>query len=530
MLLADKDWVRRGLAGLATARLAAWRGLLISGLFLFLLAYPTPSQGGWFTKLIREAAEAGGSTARKSAKVGAGHLDNAAAHLKKINLPDGRPGLAAEITDEGHWRFVNKAGETYTAGTPEELSRAFSTLLPGKTAGAGKGLKPALVLTARSIYRHRALLKDLPEHGPLFVVINKKNYPLLLRGSGDKTRAFARLRKNLSLEMRTSETFEEAYWQVNRGFNQADIRLLSLQPGSTRIVPAARRRAKNTGLVVAPEPADPFALAKSMASIRGQTVLLSGRIEGSFLHFKPVKGSAGAVRLKQLRKAADKADVNLIIVNTGSAAQPGSRNWLWQRRQVNGLARAMAAKTRADFLEALVGGRGPFLVRTKLHSDGRRVSLETASLLDKRLLPSSDGLTNIFTDSLSHLAGELVSQSVAADLRSKRYQDELDWRLIPGIPSNYQIFYGMLLVLALIGLPVSRRWWRRIWPLEERSQYAGPFGYYAARSVRLLVFVLLFMPLTAIAAVPVHFLQRLWHWLTLPVRLWRWLVATWKAA
>lgn len=495
------------------------RPLLLACLVFGFAGTPTAVKAGWFTKLIREAAEAGGSAARKGAKLGR-HLGPAAAHLRKINLPGHRPGLAAEITEEGHWRFVNKSGETYTAGTPEELQRAFTTLLPENAAGAEKGLKPAIYLTEQSIFKQRALLKDLPDHGPLFVVIDKKSYRLLLRGSGKGTRVFAALRRNLTIEMTAQAAFKEAYWQMNRAFRRADIRLLSLQPGSKGIVPAARRPGK-AGAAIKPELADPFALAKSMASIRGQTVLLSGRIEGEFLHFQPAKGGPGAVRLAKLRAAADTADVNLIMLNASRAAQPGARNWLWQRTSVNGMERAMKAKTRADFIEALAGGRGAFVVKTKLYSDGRRVSLETAPLASDSLLPSTDGLSDIFSEGVSHLAGELVSQSIDAYFVSRDRQEDLDLRLVSWIPANYQGFYFGSILLALVSLPVSRGWWRRIWPLEERRDYAGRFGFYAARAVRFVVFVLVFMPLAAFPALVVYFLQFLWHWLSLPARAWR---------
>ena len=64
-----------------------------------------------------------------------------AAHVKA--LPDQPSGiaLAAQATQEGHWRFVNKAGETFTAGTPEELKRVAAVLLPEAKADAKSTLE-----------------------------------------------------------------------------------------------------------------------------------------------------------------------------------------------------------------------------------------------------------------------------------------------------------------------------------------------------------------------------------------------------
>ena len=63
-------------------------------------------------------------------KLGIVDLERAAAHIR--TLPAGAKGavLAAHATPEGHWKFVNRDGDVFTAGTPEELQRVVPTLLP----------------------------------------------------------------------------------------------------------------------------------------------------------------------------------------------------------------------------------------------------------------------------------------------------------------------------------------------------------------------------------------------------------------
>ena len=87
------------------------------GLMIALLLAPAAAHANWLSKVMGAAEQAGARTGR----LGLGALDNAAAHVKGLPAMADRSALAAQATQEGHWRFVNRAGETLTAGTPEEM-------------------------------------------------------------------------------------------------------------------------------------------------------------------------------------------------------------------------------------------------------------------------------------------------------------------------------------------------------------------------------------------------------------------------
>ena len=72
-----------------------------------------------------------------------------------------------KATQEGHWRFVNRAGEMFTVGTPDEMKRVVSVLYPEAKAGA----RLSLYMTEDTIFRDRAALKTLPANAELFVVV-----------------------------------------------------------------------------------------------------------------------------------------------------------------------------------------------------------------------------------------------------------------------------------------------------------------------------------------------------------------------
>ena len=83
------------------------RGLAARLIVLCLLVAPAaPAQANWLSKVIGAAEHA----APGAAKLGASALDNAAQHVRSLpTRADGAATLAAQATQEGHWRFVNKA-------------------------------------------------------------------------------------------------------------------------------------------------------------------------------------------------------------------------------------------------------------------------------------------------------------------------------------------------------------------------------------------------------------------------------------
>src|SRR3569833_2384543 len=102
---------------------------------LALLAFP--AQAHWLSKLADEAGTVGAAVSRSGARGLERGLEQAASHVKALPATAGAGALAAHATPEGHWQFANRAGEVFTAGTPEELKRAAPALLHGP-AGEGK--------------------------------------------------------------------------------------------------------------------------------------------------------------------------------------------------------------------------------------------------------------------------------------------------------------------------------------------------------------------------------------------------------
>ncbi len=107
---------------------------------------------------------------------------------------------------------------------------------------------------------------------------------------------------------------------------------------------------------------------------------------------------------------------------------------------------------------------------------------------------------DVLTDLVSGVTGSAQVTSLEAHLTSTARRQELAARLVPGIPAMAQVLYLAGLILALPGLGILRQWWTGVWPPEARGDYGGGFGWMAARAVRGLAFVAVFMPLLGLSA------------------------------
>jgi len=466
-----------------------------------------PAGANWLSRLARGAGEAGevGVTA---GKLGLGALDGAASYIAKLPPLGKGAALAAHATPEGHWKFVNREGEVFTAGNADELSRVTSTLAPELSADG----KLALYLSEDTVFRERALMKELPAGADLHVVMGGDSYRLARRMDGGAETLVAEVRPNISVEIGERRLFEEAVFQLARPLNRSNIRVLALAPGGPKTLPSAPRFDPVTKGALVDE-VDPGALTGALAKVNGQTVLVTGRVEGDALSFLPAHGAEQKLFVRELVQAAEAADVNVVILEAAQPRQPGGRNWLWQKVAVAGLDEAMQRTTFADFLNALGAAGGELTVSAAQGSTGHVVLSAVPNGT------TAAPLTDTVGEWIGEFTGNVAVQAVKVYARDADREKELDARFIAGIPSAIQFGYLAGLVFGVLGLGVARSWWARIWPPEQGSEYRGVIGYRAAQAARIAALVLVFLPIAGVPAFLWTILMQLWSLVTAPLRL-----------
>ena len=334
------------------------------------------------------------------------------------------------------------------------------------------------------------------------------------------------MRPNLLVDLRERALFDEAIAQLERPLSRSSIRTLALEPGGPATLSSYPRLDPDTKAALV-DAIDPPALAGALSSVRGQTVLVTGRVEDNLLHFRPSAGAEQSVKLSDLTRAAADADVNLVILQPETPRQPGGRNWFWQRISVGGLDDALKRATFGDFLDALGAARGEFHVSMQREANGR-VAI--------RAVPADAG-----SEPITGVVGGLVVERRLERHRQCRDDGRRCVRARrrapegarppphPLYPVLVSVRLSVGLVAGVLGWPVASQWYARVWPPEQRAEYRGAIGYRAAQGVRLLAYLLLFLPIVGIPALIVSFMQQLWALVMLPVRAVRWLSARARA-
>lgn len=470
------------------------------------LISPRDAGAHWLNALTREAAEVGARNAGH-AHPNLGSVGRAAEHLQGLtSAPKGA--LAAHATPEGHWQFVNREGQTFTAGTADEFKRVVPALTPDLTSG-GNG-KLSLYLSEDSVFENKVYLDKLPKNAELHVVTNDGAFPIARTGE----KITAQIKPNVSVELIDRALFDETVTSLGRQLNKANVRTIALQPGSSNILSSAPKidAATKTALV---DELDPVHLAKAFRSIRGQTALVTGRVENGKIFFQPASGPELSREVEELMSAAAQNDVNLVVLHADNPRQPGGRNWLWQKIEVGGLDEAMKTATVGDFLEALAARTRPLTLSAEREGSGR---------IAIRAAPSSQGggivesASHAKDEWLSHVTGEVITKSLEIHARDSASQSEVDGQIIPGIPTYVQIPYLAGLVCGLVSFSLTRRWWRRLVGPQSPDGTSGRLALFFKRLPGNLVFLLIFLPIVGVPALMWEMAVQTWATVTAPFR------------
>lgn len=481
--------------------------LLIFAAAIFLAEVPGAT-ANWLTHIAREAGGAGGKVA-SHAHPNLGPVGSALSHLENLSgAPKGT--LAAHATPEGHWQFVNREGQMFTAGTPDEFKRILPTLAPD----AGESGKLSLYVSEDSVFGSRVHLNKLPKDVDLHVVTDRGAFAVVRQAAEGGEKLTARVRPNLTIALTERKAFDEAVAMLSRPLNTSNIRTVALEPGGGKYLSSAPKLETGSKNPLVDQ-FDPAYVQSGLSSVRGQTIVVTGRVDGSNLIAPTSTGSTVTQDIALLKQAARDHDVNLIIINSDAGRQPGGRNWLWQKIEVGGMQEARQRATMGDFLDALAAPRGGFALMAEHTNLGR---VQISALPD----PVNGGLAHQASDfwshTIGHFTGEVVTKGAEIDARDEARQLELDARLIPGIPTNIQIPYLASLVLGVLSWGTLRGWWNRLAAPRPRQTGERHAAFVLRRLPGEALFWLIFAPLAGAAAFLTQTLVSFWNAVMAPFR------------
>ena len=308
----------------------------------------------WLLMAIDVRADPGSATA--GVPVIEEKLARAVTHLREAGMAEA---LAAHVTTSGHWRIANTKGEVMTAAGANELKRVLGILAPGAPARTSA---PNIVLTTGAAAQTAREAQAWPAGVRLSLLAGKAVLPLRIELLEGQERLVAEIRPSLLLQISGVAEIEEALWQMDRPVTADAVRLLSLDTGGSRTIRARAARDPASKAPLA-DAVDPYGLVKALPALKGQKVLVVGRLDKELLWYQPRTGAEQSILAGDLRSAAADNDIALVILDTRLPRQPGERTWAFLKVEVPGLGEAMRAGTMADFYAALGTAHGRLALR-----------------------------------------------------------------------------------------------------------------------------------------------------------------------
>ena len=464
--------------------------LVVAAAVAVLLAGPLPASAHWLSELGEIAATAGRTGGRLAREIPA--LEDAMRVISKLPAEAKAGAVAAEALPDGAWRFQTATGEVVTATSPEGVKGALTALVPDAESAGSKSL--TFYIGEDGLLAHPEALAALPQEAGVQITLGETSYPLLRQGSGDAVRMFAEINPSLIVEIKDRGLLDQVVWQMQRPLGRSGVRVLALDAAGPKSLPTVV--ARTAGDPLAAERIDPHALASALASMPGQTIIVSGAIEGDVLRFGA--GASDSILTAELTRAAEAGDVNLLLLDTGTPKQPGETTWLFQTRAVAGLDEAMAKATFGDFLGVLGQSQGRLAIdagwgerghsrlsATPAASDAPAASGETGAASGWSLLKDAADLSQL-------ASGHVLPKSVSASLNDRDTQWDRDHRLIPFLPAWLQAYYAIEMLFGLVAFPETRLWWRF---LLRRTSFGRQPMTWPRRIGSEIVYLLMFTPL-----------------------------------
>lgn len=421
-------------------------------------------------------AQAPGKNGAQPPRRAAVALEEAFSFIQRVPPPPDTAVLAAQGTPEGHWRFVNKSGEMFTVGTPDEMKRVVTVLYPDATTGT----RLALYMTEDTLLGKGVRFSVLPSGAERHIVVGQRAYRLL---PPEEAPRYAQIRLNVGVDVRGNPLLKESLRRLAEPLSKAGVRLLALDPRGPGKLP---QEAPDAGKAIQGEPINPADLEAALAGLTGSTVVVCARGEGDLVFTRPAGGLERSLPVSELLAGAEGAEVTLLVLQftslrpsvAGSACPDGGRS--------------PAELTLADILDAAAVQSRQAPVAVALA--GRLKALDAVVV--------------------GNLAGGTEIRLGDARLRHQ------GWGLRVGLP--LPALYIGLLLLGWLGTPVARNWWAKLWRAGDASDYAGHAGHWAARMVSFLVFAFVFQPLTAVLTAPANLAPQIWGAVRSVARAVRW--------
>lgn len=445
-------------------------------LLLQILLHSDHVQAGILSKIVHFGREAGSTV--KNELSGKPYLIS---ELNSLPYETGTARLAVEVTPDGSLNLLAEDGQSWLVRSAEDYRRIKSMIIKNRVDSDGQ--KPGdirLFVTQHQLFESAGneLLKQLDK---LYLIEKRSSLPVRWVDNNQPHWSVS-INDQLKLAITSPEALSEGLWRLNNGINLANMRLVAFssdfQGLPSSIQTGLENRLPDMTVI------NPDTLKKSFRVLKHQTLVITGKPLGDELEVMSGAGSVRKINLNELKAEAVKQNINLVVLETVTPAQLGTKTLPWNKQiRTAELEQAYFAKTYGEFLSAFGNGDRPL----SLYFDGVHDNFSSfRSLPDKPVQENFIG-TEFVAHSLFH--------AIKIQARSEAYQQELDRRLISVIPSWIHVVYILNIFSGFLASKTSITIWRRFWPLNNRNDYRSWVRFILYCSGRIFLFIFGFLGL-----------------------------------
>ncbi len=338
--------------------------------------------------------------------------------------------------------------------------------------------KVALVIQKSNLPKNIHQLNNLPLNLP--IIIQGKQGRLFTYHQGEPaTIAY----KNLQLRVTTMDELKDALWLLQRPPVSRTPRFLQIDETASK--PLASN-IPNSSLSV--ETISPDSLIQSMHSFKYQTLVLSGKVIDGKLFGK--SHNFQGVSLQKLQQEAENKDINLIILESDKPSLVLEKMSKAIKKANN--KHIPPYDTTGDFFNFLrdPSNSNPVILQSS-QSGARQVAIQWKTTRNIQ----ADSKAELSNKILSGIPLHLLLQSVKIHFPDKQRSQELNDRIIPGIPSWIQFYAIFSVILGFITPATSWRLWKNIWSLQQKNEYQYLLVFLLLWLLHRFLFLILFLPI-----------------------------------
>jgi hypothetical protein len=385
--------------------------------------------------------------------------------LSKIELPENIKDLTAtniKLDSNNEWSIIQ----------PDGSGIHIDKLLDQNPE------KVALIIQKSNLPKNIQQLNNLPLNVP--IIIQGKQGRLFTYHRGESATITY---KNVQLRVTTMDELKDALWLLQRPPVSRTPRLLQIDETASKSLAS---NIPNSSLSV--ETISPDSLIESMHSFKYQTLILSGKVIDGKLFGK--SHNSQGVSLQKLQQEADNKDINLVILESDKPS-------LVLEKMSKAIKKAnknhiLPYDTTGDFFNFLRDSSNskPIILQSS-QSGARQVAIQWKATRNTQ----ADSKAELSDEILSSIPLHLLLQSAKIHFPDKQRSQELNERIIPGIPSWIQFYVIFSVILGFITPGTSWRLWKNIWSLQQRNEYQYLLVFLLLWILHRLFFLILFLPL-----------------------------------